>query len=765
VTRPGGVDPRGTAPLGTVRLGVRLTVSGGREAATRLVVIAAAVAVGVGLLLMALAGINAVNSQNARYAWLATSSLQGPKGGHGHADHDPVWGLAVPDSFHGKDIVVVEVAATGPNPPVPPGIGHLPGPGEFYSSPALAKLLRTTPAAQLADRYPGRQIGTIGTVALPAPDSLIIVIGYRVDQLAHRPGAAEITSINTTPPNSCSDCPPGVGINANGMDLILFVVAGALLFPVLIFIGLATRLSAARREQRFAVMRLAGATPRQISVISTVESSLASALGTVAGFGVFLLLRHPMASITFTGARFFPADLSLNATDVLAVAIGVPAGAAVAARLALRRVSTSPLGVSRRVTPRPPSAYRLVPLVAGLAELGYFVLVGRPESTAGQIQAYMGGLLLTMGGLVFAGPWLTMVGSRLLVRRTSRPAFLIAGRRLSDNPQAGFRTISGLVLALFVTSTAAGVITTFVAYRGAPAGTVASASTLEKAFDDDYAKSRTPDQPVTHAVPDQEIHDLAAVPGVHGVAVIRADPDAVPRPDGIWGLASCAEVRRIPALGHCPAGAGVVHIPDVGYNDRAQARTTWPRADVTAASLKELPARSVTVVTNGSHATLERARTVLERFDPHQRPPRTIGEFDDNNAKDVNEYQQLANVVILTSLPIAGCSLAVSVAAGIGDRRRPFSMLRLAGVPLGTLRRVVALESAVPLLVAAVVAIGTGFAAAQLFLRSQLGYTLHPPGLGYYLVVLAGLVMALAVIASTLPLLNRTTGPEAARND
>jgi hypothetical protein len=764
VTRPGGRTPHATAPLGTVRLGVRLTVSGGREAATRLVVIAAAVAVGVGLLLMALAGINAVNSQNARYAWLATSVLQSPRAGHGHVDHDPLWGIATADTFHGKDMVVVEVAATGPNPPVPPGIPHLPGPGEFYASPALTKLLRSTPAPQLADRYPGRQIGTIGAVALPAPDSLIVVIGYRVDQLAHQPGAAEVASINTTPPSSCPDCPSGVGINTDGMDLILFVVAGALLFPVLIFIGLATRLSAARREQRFAVMRLAGATPRQVSVISTVESSLASAVGTAAGFGVFLLLRHPMASISFTGARFFPADLSLNTTDVLAVALGVPVAAAVAARLALRRVNTSPLGVSRRVTPRPPRAYRLVPLVAGLAELGYFVLVGRPASTAGQIQAYMGGLLLTMGGLVFAGPWLTMVGSRFLVRRTSRPAFLIAGRRLSDNPQAGFRTISGLVLALFVTSTAAGVISTYVAYRGAPSGTEASASTLVKLFDVDYATSRTLDQPLTRAVPGPVVRDLTAIPGVRGVTVIRSDPDAPPSHDGPpWGLVSCAELRHTPALGRCPAGADTARIADVGY--QSETRTVWPAAAVPAASLKALPARSVIVGTNGSHATIERARTVLERFDPHQRIPRTIGEFDDNSAKQVNQYQHLANVVILTSLPIAGCSLAVSVAAGIGDRRRPFSILRLTGVPLGTLRRVVALESAVPLLLAAVVAIGTGFAAAQLFLRSQLGYTLHPPGLEYYLVVLAGLVMALAVIASTLPLLDRTTGPEAARND
>ena len=67
-------------------------------------------------------------------------------------------------------------------------------------------------------------------------------------------------------------------------------------------------------------------------------------------------------------------------------------------------------------------------------------------------------------------------------------------------------------------------------------------------------------------------------------------------------------------------------------------------------------------------------------------------------------YQQLANVVILVSFPIAGCSLAVSVVAGLNDRKRPFSMLRLTGVQLGTLRRVVALETVVPLFVVAVVA-------------------------------------------------------------
>ena len=70
-----------------------------------------------------------------------------------------------------------------------------------------------------------------------------------------------------------------------------------------------------------------------------------------------------------------------------------------------------------------------------------------------------------------------------------------------------------------------------------------------------------------------------------------------------------------------------------------------------------------------------------------------------------------------------------------------------------------------PLLSVAVVAAGMGFVAASLFLRSQLDYALSPPGLGYYVTVLAGLAVSLAVVASTLPLLGRVTAPEYARNE
>jgi hypothetical protein len=65
----------------------------------------------------------------------------------------------------------------------------------------------------------------------------------------------------------------------------------------------------------------------------------------------------------------------------------------------------------------------------------------------------------------------------------------------------------------------------------------------------------------------------------------------------------------------------------------------------------------------------------------------------------------------------------------------------------------------------AAVSIGAGFLASYLFLRSQLSETLRPPGLNWYVVTAAGLAAALLIVASTLPVLERITGPEAIRTD
>jgi predicted lysophospholipase L1 biosynthesis ABC-type transport system permease subunit len=186
---------------------------------------------------------------------------------------------------------------------------------------------------------------------------------------------------------------------------------------------------------------------------------------------------------------------------------------------------------------------------------------------------------------------------------------------------------------------------------------------------------------------------------------------------------------------------------------------------VSEEQLHALPVEALYVGTDGSSAAIERARTTIETTLPFTFAPSTLGNVSPQSAQLLAGWRQLASVAIIASLPIAGCSLAVAVAAGLVDRKRPFSLLRLSGAPLALLRRVVALEAALPLLVVAVLSAGTGLAAAHLFLRAQLGESLRSPTLEYYVVVTAGLGLSFAVIGSTLPLLDRITGPEVARND
>ncbi|GAA0955620.1 ABC transporter permease [Virgisporangium aurantiacum] len=718
-----------------IRLAMRLAVAGGREAILRLAIIAVAVALGVGMLLGILAGLNAVQLQGDRYAILNTG-----EGTPGEPGADPLWWSLRTDMFDNTVIDRIDLAATGPNSPVPPGIPRLPGPGEYFVSPALARRLATTPADELGNRYPGHQVGIIGRETLASPDRLMIIIGRTSDEVAAIPFAAKVNGIETDAPD--------VWIWA--LNLILAVTGAGLLFPVLIFIGTATRLAATRREQRFAAMRLVGATPRQISTIAATEATVAAMVGTALGFGLFPLVRDWLAGIPFTGEVFYPDEVALTPLGVVGVAGGVPAAAAVAARFALHRVRVSPLGVSRRVTPKPPRAYRLLVLVVGLAELGYFI-GNRPETGIGQTAAYLPGLLLIMAGLVVAGPWFTMLGARMLARRANRPATLLSARRLADNPQAAFRAISGVVLALFVTTVATAVITTIVANRGSHMQGAGASSAVFSYMDSD-----------TVEVPASVNADLAATPGVGNLLVLRSDPDA--ERGRMPTVVACADLEKTAVYGHCESGAQVASIwPGLDWDDNRS--TVWPTSSIPLADLPTLPVYALLVQTDGSRLAIERTRTVLLTTFPAERnPPITGDEHQVDFVSTLTGWKRLANLIILASLPIAGCSLAVSVAGGLSDRRRPFSLLRLSGVQVRVLRRVVALESAVPLLLVAVVAIAAGLLTAELFLQAQLGYTLVLPGGDFWLLIGGSLVVALAVIGSTLPLLERITGPETARN-
>jgi hypothetical protein len=449
-------------------------------------------------------------------------------------------------------------------------------------------------------------------------------------------------------------------------------------------------------------------------------------------------------------------------------------------------VQISPLGVARRATPKPPRAWRTVPLLAGLAELGFWAVHGHPASISGQIQAFASSFALILVGLFIAGPWLTMAAARGMARWTSRPATLIAARRLADDPSAAFRAVSGLVLALFITTVAVVAITTQDAKNLTRWGTAAEANILT----DQLAAQQQPG-PGSQASPGRAasiaplVARLQGIHGVQGVVVVRADPrltvpgsllgtgPLAPQGPVPAGVVSCAQLAAVPALGRCPAGAAAAAFPEGGFGTGSSlfgvnaTGITWPAANVPASRLGTLGVDGINVGTDGSTPSVEQARTLLENAHayPGAGAPFTIGDIIAKDNSKNNNYQQLANVVILVSLPIAGCTLAAGIAGGLADRKRPFSLLRLTGARLATLRRVVALEGTVPLLSAAAVAIGTGFGAAAMFASEAQQHPMVAPGAAYYLLTAGGIVVSLAIIAATFPLLARITGPEVARNE
>jgi hypothetical protein len=759
-----------------IALGLRFSLRGGREAGFRLAFTALGVAVGVALLLFTLSGFNGLKAKDARQGWLLTRQ-ENTRPSVNEKTSDPLWWRIVYDSYGDQPLLRVEVAATGPRAPLPPGLTGLPKAGEYYVSPALAHLLHNTPADVLRARFPGREAGLIGESGLTAPNALIAVVGRPVAELSATADASQVRSIETAPQPH----------DYNGFfKVILGLGATGLLIPVLMFVATSTRLSAARREERFAALRLVGATPRQVNAIASVEAALAAVAGMLAGFAGFWLFRPLVARIPFTGDPFFTSDLSLSRTAIVAVAVGVPMAAVLAGLAALRRVRISPLGVTRRVTPKPPRAWRVAPILVGLAMLA---AARRLPSSSGNtaLLAILSAFVIIIVGLMFAGPWLTMAGARLLARFAKRDSTLIAGRRLSDDPGRAFRAISGLVLAVFVGTVFIGVVGTAIGHgRNGFLTMTLPKGTVTEWLDRQEPGALAPSGPggtrrvQPHGAPSlygpQEL--IARLRGLDGVRVVLPIYTLASASDGSAagaqsvgdprGLVAAADWDRLGVYGKVrgAAGAAVVVPADQLLNGDLTARSSWAPAGVPAAGLAARPMKALLVTTDGSELSVERVRTALEAALPAYSPPVAASHLGDSSRALISLLQRMVDVGIILSLVIAGCSLAVSVAGGLIERKRPFTLLRLTGMPLANLRRVVVLEAAVPLVLVALVSAAAGFAAADFILRATPnGFGVSPPSGGYYGIMGGGLVAALAVVCATLPLLGRLTELQTSRTE
>ncbi len=785
------------------RLGLQLTLRSGREPFVRLIVTALAVAVGVAIMLAVLADFHAFTTTNNRPSWESTQGAAVTTG-YKRTPRAELWNYSN-DIYQGQTIERLDLAALGAGAPVPPGIRKLPAAGQYYASPALAALIRRVPADELGDRFPGKLAGTISQAALTGPTELVVYVGYPAQQLAARPATMVVTKIAHL---------PGKQIWTHYFRDAFIAGAIAFVFPILILVGTATRLAAARREERYAALRLVGATTGQISVISSVDAAVSALLGSLLGIVIFLLLQPVLAGSAITGVKYFADQVTPTPAGYLIVLIGVPAVSAIAGLISLRRVVISPLGVARRTTPAPPTAARLIVLLIGMALFGF----GIASTTNKQIgpATYLG-LIVIMIGLVVGGPYLTAQAARLLRGVLNGPSALLASRRLADNPKAAFRSVSGLVLAVFLGTMVAGILPTVEALNASP-----SAKALDKVLLDTFTASpvcgadancsgnNSPGVPV-HTALEQRIANYGLPPAAasslltglsqfRGATVVPVYSVAAPKsagqpaakgagkgsgPQGPGGgggdikgpgvppagVVSCAGLRELKALGQCRAGISAVEVQAQNLSDDNPTYSTEAIAGQASpaytGSVSNLYLQLVLVKVNNS-ATLEKVRTYLVTHTPLSESgtaAKTFGEAVEARAQVAYSVQRLFYAAVGLTLVVAGCSLAVTVGGSLVERKRPFTLLRVTGTKTATLYRVVLLEAVLPLAAATIVAAGIAYGGAVIAVSqfARKGTPLPVLQHSYYLTVGAGLVASLLIIGASLPLLSRLTGAEHVR--
>lgn len=224
--------------------------------------------------------------------------------------------------------------------------------------------------------------------------------------------------------------------------LVLLVV------PLVSLGGAAARLSARRRDDRLATLRLLGATPGTVRAMTVIEAVGLAVLGALAGVAGYFLLGPLVQLVHFRGEAIGSAYwLPVWALAAVVAAVGVLAG--VSATLALRQVVVSPLGVRRRQTTPAPHWLR-----AALAVLALGAAVAALNSPMADIAVVVGVILgafaIGLAVLNLVGPWVVARIARRRLTRARTAADLLAARGIGDAPKAVWRQVSAVAMGGFI---------------------------------------------------------------------------------------------------------------------------------------------------------------------------------------------------------------------------------------------------------------------------------------------------------------------------
>lgn len=701
--------------MNPVQLAFRvLRVDRRTQVSTVLTAMGVAVATGLVMLLVALPFATEARAERAVWQDPSISMYQGgPDGKVSWASSDDVVG--------DRPITRIDVAplADPADLQLPAGIDELPGPGEMLRSPELARLSGELPPEQLADRFDAQPVGILGDEALRFPEQLVVLVGHSPDTM---PAAAmELSGLTAT------DAEP---------DGLLSLLAGVgvvvLLVPSLVLVASASRLTAARRERRLAALRLAGATPKQVMTMVAAETGIAAVAGAVVGVLASPGLNALATLVPWDGGTWYAGDFSLPAGIVAVIALTIPVLVVGAAVLGLRRVVNTPLMATGGHTRKPLSMARLL-FVPAAAALFFYSLTQSDSSMA--FLPILVSLGILMWSPTVVGPWVTSALGGLFVRTWRRPAALLAGRRLRDDPKAAYRASAGVVLAVFAGSMALTLMPSLESEAG-----------YYSEFREDVPYVHTDNERAGEivAATDKALSGYGLDQRAVQVGQVNLSRGAEEYHTGY--VVGCADAKALlPEFGQvtCASGPAIYASPDV---DLAGVGVDNPSEDGSSGSTVPLPADAqhvpvatastvlidptllpddatitqVVVAVPAGAADAEQARTALLSGAGGEQVISKVMRLSEQDT-ELADLRRVTVIGLVTASLLAGISAAIATAGSVMDRRRTFGALLAAGTPVRTLSRALRAEAALPALVSTIAAgaLGTAVGVGLFGLVSQ----------------------------------------------
>ncbi|GAA1094209.1 FtsX-like permease family protein [Nocardiopsis metallicus] len=763
--------------LNDLWLGAQLALRGGREVVLRTVLTAIGVGVATAALLLATTLPTVLEHLGERHA--ARMDYQVAEYPPPPAGDDTLLFRIADTDYERTPIHGRIVRAEGSDPPLPPGVAEIPGPGEIVLSPALADLLDDPEHEVLQRRFDHTVIGEVGPEGLMGPHELVYYLGD-----------GELTLDNAGNRITGYGGEPGPGGDEPVILLLGVVGVVVMLTPVVVFLGSAVRFGGEQRDRRLSALRLMGADRGATRRIAAGETLPGVALGLALGAG-FLLAGRPVVEAVPIASGLYATDATPHPVLGPLVFLAVPLLALWVVLGSLRGVVIDPLGAVRRAErPRPRLWWRLLLFVLGIS----LIVVSMRLVPAGGLWAPMVsiGFLAALFGTTAVLPWLV---DRLLGRASGGPLSLqLALRRLGAAGGGPTRAVSGIVV------TVAGAIALQTLFANAwNDSTVEFAEFVEEVYaNDEFGASGFQLQVDLRSVPPEG--DLAAVaetPGVQeALGYGRVEGVTDDGSDVRVLVADCPSLQQMADLPVCSPGDAFSGVPGleagetlmVGGGEEAPAAPwTVPGYTGFEGPLVEHPwhgwghsARNTVLVTPETAALPEEvavAGSLWIRVDPsvpamEEELRATVASLDPTaqvrfpiTSATLPAMVRMRAALIagaLACLAVIAAGLVVGTVEQIRERKRVHAVLSAFGTRRRTLVASVLWQTTLPVLLGLALATVTGMALGALTLL-LVGFPVAFVSTDILIIVGAGAGVALLTTLLALPALLRTMRPEGLR--